>query len=109
MMLQEAAKPIALLLCLLSLCAVFYTAFLVPASGIEQRLGDGSVLLLLAGGICYASGMLFREPTRDGVEPVTRTLPMRVFFWAACLMALLFVAAWYLETYCVFYKDVRRF
>jgi len=108
-MLQETAKPIALLLCLLSLCAVFYTAFLVPASTMEQRLWDSAVLLLLAAGISFASGMLFREPTRDGVEPVTRTLPMRVFFWAACLMAVLFVASWYLETYCIFYKDVRRY
>jgi hypothetical protein len=53
--------------------------------------------------------MLFREQTRDGIEPVTRTLPVQIFCWAVCLMLVLFLASWYLETYCIFYKDVRRF
>jgi hypothetical protein len=108
-MLQEAVKPVALALCLLSLCAVFFTAFLFPASGLEQRIWDSTVLLSLAAGICLASGMIFREPTRDGVEPVIQTLPVRVFCWATAVMVALFVASWYLETYCIFYKDVRRF
>jgi hypothetical protein len=108
-MLQEAAKPIALLLCLLSLCAVFYTVFLLPASGLEQRIWDSTVLLSLSAGICLSSGMIFREPTRDGVEPVLGTLPVQVFCWATAMMTALFVVSWYLETYCVFYKDVRRF
>lgn len=108
-MLLEAVKPIALALCLLSLCAVFYTAFLVPASGLEQRIWDCSVLLSLAAGVCLASGMIFREPMHDGIEPVFRTLPVVVFCWGTCLMAVLFLASWYLETYCIFYKDVRRF
>lgn len=108
-MLLEIAKPIALVLCLLSLCAVFYAAFLAPASGLEQRIWDSIVLLSLAAGICLTSGMIFREPTRDGIEPVTRTLPMQVFCWAASAMVVLFLAAWYMETHCIFYKDVRRF
>jgi len=105
----EVAKPIALVLCLLSLLAVFYTAFLVPASAPENRLLDSVVLLSLAAGICLSSGMLFRESTPDGIEPVIRTLPMQIFCWAAGLMAALFAASWYLETYCIFYKDIRRF
>jgi hypothetical protein len=108
-MLQEAVKPIALVLCLLSLCAVFYTAFLLPASGMEQRIWDSTVLLSLAAGICLTSGMIFREPTRDGVEPVLRTLPVQLFCWATCVMVGLFVASWYLETFGIFYKDMRRF
>ena len=107
-MLVEIAKPVALALCLLSLCAVFYTAFLDPAVGLEQRMWDSFVLLSLAAGICLSGGMLFREPTRDGMEPLTRTLPVQVFCWAVAAMTVLFAASWYLETYCIFYKDVRR-
>ena len=41
-MLLEVAKPVALALCMLSLCAVFYTAFLIPASeGSSDTLGGG--------------------------------------------------------------------
>lgn len=53
--------------------------------------------------------MIFRETTRDGIEPVTKTLPVKMFCWAVFLFGALFVASWYLETYCIFYKDVRRF
>ncbi len=108
-MLLEIAKPIALTLCLLSLCAVFNSAFMVPASGPDQRIWDSMLLLSLAAGICLSSGMLFRKSTKEGIESVMRTLPMRMFFWAASVMLVLFVAAWYLETHCIFYKDVRRF
>jgi hypothetical protein len=108
-MLLEIAKPIALTLCLLSLFAVFYTAFLVPASDLEQRSWDSLILLSLAAGICLSSGMIFREGTQTGIGELTRTLPVQMFCWAACLMLVWFVASWYLETYCVFYKDVRRF
>jgi hypothetical protein len=108
-MLLEAAKPIVLMLCMLSLCALFYTAFLVPASALEQRSWDSLVLLSLAAGICLSSGMIFREPAQNGVGSLLRTLPMQIFCWAVSAMLVLFLASWYLETYCIFYKDVRRF
>lgn len=108
-MLLDAVKPVALVLCLLSLCAVFSTAFLQPASGLEQRILDSSILLCLAAGICVARGMLFREGTSKGVQPLMRTLPVQVFFWAASVILVLFVASLWLETYCIFYRDVRRF
>jgi hypothetical protein len=107
-MLYELAKPIALLLCMISLCAVFYTAFLAPASDLEQRVWDSLVLLSLAAGICLSSGMIFCEPAEDGAARLLRTLPVQVFCWAFGGMLLLFAASWYLETYCIFYKDVRR-
>jgi hypothetical protein len=107
-MLLEIAKPIALLLCILALCSVFYTAFLVPASGLEQRIWDSLILLSLAAGICLSSGMIFREATQSGVEPLTRTLPVQMFCWAVGLMMAWFLVSWYLETYCIFYKDLRR-
>lgn len=100
-MLLEIAKPVALTLCLLSLLAVFHAAFLVPARDVEQRALDAVILLSLAAGICLSSGMLFRESTQSSVDALVRTLPVQIFLWAACLMSALFVAAWYVETYCV--------
>jgi hypothetical protein len=105
-MLLEVAKPIALLLCMLSLWCVFYTAFLVPANDLEQRIWDSLVLLSLAAGICLTSGMIFCEPAKPG--SLTSTLPIRMFCWAVGLMAAWFLVSWYLETYCIFYKDLRR-
>ena len=107
-MLLEIAKPIALLLCMLALWSVFYTAFLVPASDLERRSWDSLILLSLAAGICLTSGMLFREPTQSGAESLTRTLPIQMFCWAVGLMAAWFLASWYLETHCIFLKDLRR-
>jgi hypothetical protein len=107
-MLVELAKPIALVMCLLSLCAVFNAAFLYPASEAQQRIWDTALLLSLAAGISLSGGMIFRESSKDGIEPVMHTLPVRVFCWAVGAMVLLFVASWYLETHCIFYRDVRR-
>lgn len=107
-MLTEVAKPIALMLCMLSLCAVFYTAFLVPASDLEQRSLDATVLLTFAAGICLSSGMIFREPAGNGTSSVTRTLPVQLFVWAVGVMLVLFLVSWYLETHCILYRDVRR-
>jgi hypothetical protein len=107
-MLTEIVKSIALALCMFSLCAVFYTAFLVPASDLEQRSLDSVVLLSFAAGICLSSGMIFREPARNGANLLTRTLPVQMFLWALCVMVVLFFMSWYLETHCIFYKDVRR-
>lgn len=107
-MLHELAKPVALLLCIVSLCAVFYTAFLVPATDLEQRIWDSLALLSLAAGICLSSGMIFRETAQNSANLLLRTLPVQIFCWALGLMLLLFAASWYLETHCIFYKDVRR-
>ena len=111
-MMIEVAKPVALLLCLLSLCALFHTAFLVPASDLHQTILDSLELLSLAAGISLVSGLIFREsapvsPTDS--RRIMATLPVQVFCWAATTMLLLFVCCWYLESHCIFYRDVRRF
>ena len=108
-MLLEVAKPIALALCMISLCAVFYTAFMVPSNNLEKTVWDSVVLLSFAAGICLTSGMMFRGSKETGIGALTRTLPVQMFCWAVCLMLVFFAASWYLETYCIFYKDVRRF
>ena len=56
-MLLEIAKPVALLLCILSLYGVFYTAFLVQPSDLEQRIWNSLELLSIAAGICLVSGL----------------------------------------------------
>jgi hypothetical protein len=106
-MLLEIAKPVALMLCVVSLCGLFYTAFLVPASEVEQRMWDSLVLLSLTAGICLSSGMIFREPTERGLSGLIHTLPVQMFLWGVCMMLAFFVASWYLETHYVLYRDVR--
>jgi hypothetical protein len=69
----EVAKPIAVALCMLSLCAVFNAAFLVPASDLESRLSATVILLSLTVGICLASGMIFRESAESGESSLMRT------------------------------------
>ena len=107
-MVQEIARPIALALCITASARFFYHVFLVQASDPEQRMWDSLILLSLAAGICLTSGVICRESTETGVERLVRTLPVQMFFWAVCAMLLFFVASRYLETYCIFYKDLRR-
>src|ERR1035438_1818970 len=99
----EVARPIAVALCMLSLCAVFNAAFLVPASDLESRSWTTVILLSLTAGICLASGMIFRESEESGESSLMRTLPMQIFCWAVSLMLALFLVSWYLETHCIFY------
>jgi len=108
-MFVEIAKAVALVFCILSLYAVFHSAFLSPAKTVDQRLVDSLAMLALAAGISVVSGLIFREgPRPDTASPRLRaTLPVQMFCWAAGVMAILFLVSWYLETYCVFYRDIR--
>jgi len=119
--LVEVAKPVTLLLCILSLYAVFHEAFLIPGRTVEERLWDGLGLLVLAAGISVMSGLIFREgedggrglpaggrrEAAQGGVRLSGTLPVQIFFWATGIMVVLFLVSWYLETYCIFYRDVR--
>jgi hypothetical protein len=110
-MLLEIAQPVSFLLCLLSLWHVFYAAFLAPASDPAQRIVESLGPLALSAAISLISGMIFREVTLDtGVKPgsLASTLPVRLFFWSAGAILVLFLASWYLETHSVLYRDVRR-
>ena len=112
--LVEVVKPITLLLCILSLYAVFHTAFLIPGRTVHDRIWDSLGLLVLAAGISVVSGLIFREGEPEAVAEhspdrvgLGGTLPMQIFFWATGIMVGLFVVSWYLESYCIFYRDVR--
>lgn len=109
-MFAEVAKPVSLMLCIMSLYAVFHSAFLYPDGDLEQKILGSLGRLALAAGVSLLSGLIFRQgmptQTRHPVR-LRMMLPMQLFFWAAGLMLILFVVSWYLETYCVFYHDVR--
>jgi len=93
-------KFVALTLSILSLCALMGHAFFVPGAGWEDRLIDGLAMMGLAAAICFASGLIFEIPDRKFDPPpaprLTQTLPVRLFFWGAALMAVIFVVSWFL-------------
>jgi hypothetical protein len=109
-MLLELAKPVALLCCLFSLLGVFHAAFLAPATDVEERLYGSFGPLLLAAGIALLGGLIFRAGRhRPGIADTSliATFPVQIFSWTTGIMLALFVISWYLETHCIFYKDVR--
>lgn len=94
------AKFLALALSILSLCALLGHAFFVPGAGWQDRLLDGLGMLGLAASVCFASGLIFEIPDRkfdaEPRVPLTHTLPVRLFFWAAGIMAVTFAVSWFL-------------
>jgi hypothetical protein len=85
---------------MLSLYPVLGSAFFVPGSQWQERLGMALLKVALAACISFASGLLFSWPTRTQAgQPLLETLPVRLFFWAMTGMALLFALSWYLEVY----------
>jgi hypothetical protein len=109
-MLVEVAKPVTFILCILSLYAVFHAAFMAP-SDLQQKVYESILLLALSAIVSVISGLSFRaaepEPEAHQMRLIS-TLPLQLFCWATSIMLVLFLLSWYLETYCVFYKDVRR-
>jgi hypothetical protein len=96
----QIAKFLALTVSMLSLCAVLGDAFFIPGAGWGDRLVDACAMAGLAGSVCFASGLLFEIPERQfDPEPtphLLQTLPVRLFFWAVGVMAVLFVLSWFL-------------
>jgi len=118
-MLLELAKPLTLLASMISLLAVFHTAFFGSETDMHQRLYDTLGMLLISAGISLVSGMTFRsERVKDSRHQsaargaislrITETFPMQLFCWTTGIMAVLFLLAWYLETHCIFYRDVHH-
>jgi hypothetical protein len=99
-MLLEIGKALSLIMSILSLHALLVSAFFVPGSRWEERLANSLLRIVLAGCICFASGLLFQSTEKDE-PPVMRTLPVRLFLWALAGMAVLFFLSWYLEEYYV--------
>ncbi|HTV82261.1 MAG TPA: hypothetical protein VME18_06390 [Acidobacteriaceae bacterium] len=94
------AKFLALASSILSLCVLMGHAFFVPGSPWGDRLLNSLILLGLSACVCFAAGLIFELPDRKfDPEPtprLTQTLPVRLFFWAAGLMAVIFAISWFL-------------
>jgi hypothetical protein len=102
--LLEIGKLVSLLLSILSLDAVLASAFFMPGAGWDERLLNSLLRIVLAGCVCFASGLLFNARGHEDAgagSDILRTLPVRLFFWALAGMALLFALSWYLEEYYV--------
>ncbi len=111
-MLTEFAKPVTLIFCILSLYALFHAAFLNPASDLEQRVSESLRFLALAAFVSTASALVFRQAMQESRAhraKLAATLPMQMFCWASGVMFVLFVVSLYLESHCIFYRDVRVF
>jgi hypothetical protein len=103
MVLRELAKVAALILTILSIYALLVSAFFVPGSPWHQRLLISIETLAMTGSVCFASGLLFRLTTQSAggqkEPPVTRTLPVQLFFWSVGTTVLMFLLSRYLEVY----------
>lgn len=109
-MLLELGKFGSLLVSILSLAALFHTAFLMPAS-FEERSLACLELFALSAGACWLSGWMFcRWERQAGVRHggVITSFPMKLFWWTSGMIGLLFAGSWYLETYFVPWKAVLR-
>jgi len=104
----EIAKPITFVLCILSLYGLFYKAFLDPVNGPQERMYASLALLALAAAISLVSGLIFLETEAQVCNTrLTSTLPVQMFCWASGFMLILFLVSWYLESQCIFYRDIR--
>jgi len=95
----ELAKAATFFASILSLYWVLLSAFFVPGLHWQDRLFLALAKLALAAAVCLFSALIFRLPLRsnpDAHQPLTSTLPMQLFLWAAPLLILLFLATWYL-------------
>jgi hypothetical protein len=95
----ELTKAITFIACILSLYWTAISAFFTPGLHWQDRLLELLAKLTLAAALCLLSGLLFRLPIRSNPDahlPLTRTLPLQLFFWAAPILLLLFLASWYL-------------
>jgi hypothetical protein len=114
--LVEFAKLAALLLCILSLYAIFRTLFLSVENPrpilqspqvFTHRALSGLRLLSLSAAISFLGAIIFREAEPDPHPSLASTLPLQVFSWATSIMLVLFFLAWFLETHYVFSPSVH--
>lgn len=102
-MLLEIGKALSFFASIFSLYALMGSAFFVPGSSWQDRLVASLARIALAACVCFGSGILFREEalqqSPESDQPLTGTLPVRLFFWAVAAMALLFLLSWFLVTY----------
>ena len=99
-MLLDLGRLLSFALSILSLYALLGSAFFLIATTWEERLVLSISRIGLAACVCFASGLLFRYSSKPEV-PLSRTLPVRLFFWTIFGVAILFCVSWYLGAYYV--------
>ncbi len=95
----ELAKAATFFASLLALYWTAISAVFLPGLRWQERLTLALARLTLTAALCLLSGLIFRLPTRtnpDAHLPLASTLPLQLFFWAAPILTLLFLASWYL-------------
>ena len=94
----EIAKAATFFASLLALYWTALSAFFLPGLDWQDRLLLALARLSLSAAVCLFSALIFRLPTRtnpDAPRPHPTALPLQLFFWASPILALLFLAAWY--------------
>jgi hypothetical protein len=66
-----------------------------------QALHQSNVLPFRRRPLKPASPLAQPHPAQQSIGGVFATLPMRFFCWGAGLISLLFLLAWFIETYCI--------
>ena len=97
-MFRELARAVALILSIISLYALLVSAFFVPGSTWQTRLLSSTETLAMSACVCFASGLLFSISTKTE-PPVSRTLPVQLFWWTLGGTVLMFLLSRYLEVY----------
>lgn len=102
-MILEIGKALSFFASILSLYALMGSAFFVPGTSWQERLIGSLLHIALAGCVCFASGIVFREEAvrrSAKSDPLLIEMPpVRLFFWGLFGMALLFFLSWFLATY----------
>jgi hypothetical protein len=115
-MVLELAKPVALLLCLLSIFALFHTLFfpmedphllLQPHRAFDDRIIDSLLLFAFSAGISIVGAFIFREAEPPPLPSLSTTLPLQIFYWATSIMWILFFLGWFLETHYIFSPSIH--
>ncbi|QHN03999.1 hypothetical protein FTO74_11910 [Granulicella sp. WH15] len=99
-MLLELGKVVSFVLCILSLYSALMSGFFEPNTTWQQRVTLGLSRLALSAYVSFASGLFFCFPAKtnpDSGISLWKTLPVRVFLWAAVALTVLFCLTWYLR------------
>jgi hypothetical protein len=95
---RELARAGALILSIASIYALLGSAFFAPGVSWHYRLFASVQTLAMTACVCFASGLLFHLTERSE-PPVTRTLPVQLFFWSLGATVLMFLLSRYLEVF----------
>ena len=93
-MILDLSKFASFLLSILSLLHLTARAFFYPEARWQERLTLSLPAFALTTATCLLAGILFRWPARgnpDAGQPLTHTLPVRLYLWTLPILAALFV------------------